>query len=240
MIQAVLFDLDNTLLTNPLEQSLPAYFAALSARLAPLVPPDRLVPELMRCTRLMLENTDPTRTLKEVFWAALLPALEVPEAELLPLVEAFYAEDYGKLSRYAEPRPAAPRAVRAAFRAGGDVVIATNPLFPASAIRQRLAWAGVPADEYPYALVTSYEVMHAGKPRPEYYREIVTHLKRRPEECLMVGDDLERDMVARSFGLRTYWITDGLVGPAPDAPADAWGTLADFADWAEADGLERL
>lgn len=240
MIRAVLFDLDNTLITNPTETFVPAYLWALGTHLASLVPPEQLVPELLRCVRVMLENTDPTRTLKEVFWAELLPALNVSEAELMPLVERFYVEVYGRLRVHTQPRPDAPRAVQAAFRAGCDVVIATNPLYPATAIRQRLAWAGVPAEEYPYALVTSYEVMHAGKPHPAYFREIVARLGRRAEECLMVGDDLTQDMVARSVGLRTYWITDGVAEIPAQVEADAWGTLAEFADWVEAGGLKQL
>jgi FMN phosphatase YigB (HAD superfamily) len=240
MIRAVLFDLDNTLITNPSDEFVPAYLRALGAHLAALVPPERLVSELLRCVRLMLENTDPTRTLKEVFWAELLPALDVPEADLFPLVENFYAEVYGRLRDYTAPRPDAPRAVRAAFRAGCDVVIATNPLYPATAILHRLAWAGIPADEYPYALVTSYENMHAGKPRPEYFREVVDRIGRRPAECLMVGDDLAQDMIAQSVGLRTYWITDGVAEVPAHVEADAWGTLAAFADWAERGGLEQL
>lgn len=240
MIRAVLFDLDNTLITNPNDQFVPAYLRALGAHLASLVPPERLLPELLRCVRVMLESTDPNHTLKEVFWAELLPALDVPAAELFPLVESFYAGVYGRLRCYTQPRPDAPRAVRAALRAGCDVVIATNPLYPATAILQRLAWAGVPADEYPYALVTSYEVMHAGKPRPEYFREIADRIGRRPEDCLMVGDDLAQDMIARSVGLRTYWITDGVADIPAGVEADGWGTLAEFADWAEKGGLELL
>jgi FMN phosphatase YigB (HAD superfamily) len=237
MVRAVLFDLDNTLITNPTDAFVPAYLRALGAHLAALVPPERLASGLLGAVRAMLENTDSSRTLKEVFWAELLPALDVPEAKLLPPIEQFYAEVYGGLRRYTAPRPDAPRAVRSAFSAGCDVVIATNPLYPATAILQRLAWAGVPAHEYPYALVTSYEEMHAGKPRHEYFREIAERIRRQPVECLMVGDDLAQDMIAKSVGLRTYWITDGVAEVPTHVEADAWGTLAEFADWAENGGL---
>jgi len=39
--------------------------------------------------------------------------------------------------------PEARSVVQAVFDAGYDVVIATNPLFPDTAIRQRMEWADV-------------------------------------------------------------------------------------------------
>ena len=96
--------------------------------------------------------------------------------------------------------------MRAAFARGLAVIIATNPLFPTTAIEQRLAWAGVPVDEYPYALVTTYENMHAAKPQPAYYREILAAIDCPPDRALMVGDDWKNDIApAAAVGLHTFW-----------------------------------
>jgi hypothetical protein len=56
----------------------------------------------------------------------------------------FYLNDYNTLSQYTMRMAEARPAVAAAFERGRDVVIATNPLFPAIAIRQRLAWGAWP------------------------------------------------------------------------------------------------
>ena len=57
-------------------------------------------------------------------------------------IDAFYAEDYPGLRSLTRPRPAAVETVRAAFERGCRVAIATNPLFPRTAIEQRLATLG--------------------------------------------------------------------------------------------------
>lgn len=67
MIQAVLFDLDDTLLSNDMDRFLPAYLQSLSRELADVIPPERLAPELMRGTQAMLANRDPEKTLQQAF-----------------------------------------------------------------------------------------------------------------------------------------------------------------------------
>jgi FMN phosphatase YigB (HAD superfamily) len=49
--------------------------------------------------------------------------------------------------------------------------------------------------------------MHATKARPAYYHEILSILDREPQECLMVGDDWQRDMVpAARAGIPVYYV----------------------------------
>lgn len=122
-----------------------------------------------------------------------------------------------------ETRPVTRPLIEHCFAQGWQVIIATNPLFPRSAIEQRLAWAGVPVSEYPYALVTSYENMHSTKPHPAYYHEILQRVGARAEKTLMVGDDWDNDIVpAGAIGLQTYWISGN------NHPTTPSGTLDEF------------
>jgi HAD superfamily hydrolase (TIGR01549 family) len=208
MIKAILFDLDDTLLVNSMEAFVPAYFQALARYMAHLVAPERLITELLRATRVMEAKDGNGPTNEEAFDAVFYPALGYEKAALQPIFEKFYAEEFPKLQAMTRPVPEARPLVEWAFAHGLQVVIATNPFFPRTAIEQRLAWAGVPVSEFDYMLVTSYEIMHATKSSPAYYREIVERLGRRPHECLMVGDDWKLDMLpAASAGLLIYWIT---------------------------------
>jgi FMN phosphatase YigB (HAD superfamily) len=127
-----------------------------------------------------------------------------------------------------------------------QVAIATNPMFPRTAVEQRLDWADVPVTEFDYALVTSYEIMHATKANPAYYHEIIERLARQPRECLMVGDDWERDMLpAASIGIPIYWLTrpDDTLLPIPPFEQRkggvliGQGTLGSLRDWVSAGGL---
>ncbi|TFG36918.1 MAG: hypothetical protein E4H44_06110, partial [Candidatus Aminicenantes bacterium] len=56
-------------------------------------------------------------------------------------------------------------------------------------------------------LVTAYENCRATKSQEAYYRDIVASLGRRPEECLMVGDNWDWDIAcAARAGIRGFWI----------------------------------
>jgi FMN phosphatase YigB (HAD superfamily) len=246
MIKAIFFDLDDTLLANSMEAFVPAYFQALTRHMAHLVPPERLIAELLRATRAMEANDGSGPTNEEAFDAVFYPALGYEKATLQPIFEKFYAEEFPKLHTMTRPIPEARPMVEWAFAHDLQVAIATNPMFPRTAVEQRLAWAGVPASEFDYALVTSYEIMHATKANPAYYREIVERLGRQPRECLMVGDDWERDMLpAASIGIPIYWLTrpDDTLLPIPPFEQRkggvliGQGTLGSLLDWANAGGL---
>jgi len=236
MLKAILFDLDNTLLGNSMEAFTPAYFQALTRHVAHMIPPDRLIPELLRATQAMEANDGHGPTNEETFAAVFYPALGYEPDELKPLFEQFYAQEFPKLRPLTRMLPEARLLVEWVLERGLQVAIATNPLFPRTAIEQRLEWAGVPVGARwprPYALVTSYEIMHATKANPAYYHEILAHLGRQPGECLMVGDDWERDIApAASVGIPVYWIAaPGKVPPADDVALVGQGMLGDLWDW---------
>jgi len=235
MISALLFDLDDTLLGSSMDEFLPPYFQLVMRRVAHLVPPERFVRQLMRSTQVMMANEDPAITNAQAFAADFFPAIGIPEEQLMPLFEAFYREDFGALRRYTRPIPEARGAVQAAFDAGFAVVIATQPVFPLTAIQQRLEWAGIA--DFPYALVTSYENMHACKPNPRYFLEACERIGRAPGECLMVGDSLDQDIEpARRAGLKTFWVTEK---PEPSTQCDWCGSLADLQRLIESGALLR-
>ncbi len=237
-LEAVLFDLDNTLLGNSMETFVPAYFRALTDYVSHLVPLEQLREGLAQATAAMNANSSYELTNEDLFAQVFYPALECERATLEPVLERFYAEEFPRLESLTRRRPSARRLVEWAFRRGFQVVIATNPFFPRIAVEERLAWADVPVSTFDYDLVTTYETMHATKAQPAYYREIVERLSRAPDECLMVGDSWEFDILpAAAVGIDTYWITDTgeLSTDGGEAPtligrgtlADLWARVAD-------------
>ena len=218
MLKAILLDLDGTLLGNSMELFVPAYLEALGGFLSGHVPPRRLVNELLNATRVMAANDGTGPTNEELFASAFYPAVGRERARLEPVIRRFYAEEFPKLRPLTRPVPEAPRLVEWAFGRGLQVAIATNPLFPRTAIEQRLEWAGVGVQRFSYALVTTYEAMHACKPHPAYYREIFRLLGREPQECLMAGDDWGADIrPATGLGCPAWWVANPAAQP-PAAP----------------------
>jgi len=228
LIRAILFDLDDTLLQSDMNVFMPHYLQALTARLAHLIPPSQFSAQLMRSTRLMMANTDPTSTNQQVFDADFYPKIGHSREEMMPILEEFYTHDFALLRELTQTKPKARAVVQAAFAHGYDVAIATQPVFPLTAVRQRLEWAGVA--DFPYRLVTSYENMHACKPQLAFFREILVVLGRSPSECLLAGDNPYDDIApAAQLGLHTFWVTDAAPDPADPTVLARWrGSLGDL------------
>ncbi len=223
-IKAVLFDLDGTLLENDMTLFLPQYFRLLAARMAHLLPPGEFVGHLVQASQAMIEN-DGRATNEEVFAAAFYPLVGYPQQEMEPIFLDFYTNDFPALRQYTGRKPEARQVVQRALELGCDVVIATNPLFPAMAIQQRLEWAGVA--DLPYRLVTTYENSRAAKPNLLYFEQILEAIDQPAEASLVVGDE-DMDMVAAHLGCPTFLVSGPRTELEPTTPKPTYrGTLAE-------------
>jgi FMN phosphatase YigB (HAD superfamily) len=235
----LLLDLDDTLLVNDINTFLPVYLQRLSGQLADLAEPQHLIASLLAATQHMVQNTRPDCTLKEVFDAAFYPALNLEAAPLQPRIAQFYAEVFPSLRELTRPNPGAVTLVETALGRGWQVAVTTNPLFPRTAILQRLAWAGLPLERYPFALVTSYEDFHFAKPDPAFYAEVLGRLGWPEGPIVIVGDSLENDIqAAAALGVRAFWLpTPSADLTESDAPQ---GRLDDVLPWIDAQDPETL
>ncbi len=231
MIKALLFDLDDTLLGNDMGTFIPAYLQRVVEHF-PEVEAPYLLAELRRGTQAMLANTDPTRSLREVFETNFNVALN---GEVWQRFENFYGSDFAQLRALTAPRPIAREVLTWAFAAGYRVVVATNALFPLTAIRERLRWAGLA--DLPIEFLTHIENSHFAKPNPEYFAEILARLGVRSREALMIGNDWNDDILpAAALGLATWWIAPaGSALPSNAARPVGVGDLNDFWNWAQAE-----
>lgn len=236
----LLFDLDDTLLDNPMDIFLPGYLQALSARMAAHADPQQLVRTLLAATNEMIERARPDRRLVENFDAAFYPPLNLKRADVQPSIDAFYAQDFPALRRNVQKRPEAVRVVEDALQRGYRVGIATNPLFPLTAIVQRLEWAGLPVEQYPFALVPSYESFHFAKPNPAYFAEFLGRLGWPQEPVVMIGNDVSLDIAAaRQLGLPVYWVNGTEQWPGPDE-SPPHGGLEGLLPWLESQDADAL
>lgn len=238
----LLLDLDDTLLTNDIRTFLPAYLQALSKELASYAHPDTLVTQLLSATKRMVENKRPDLSLKEVFESSFYPALNLLPEDMREPIDRFYAEVFPSLQTLTSPRPEAVELVKTAIQCGFRIVIATNPLFPRSAIEHRLTWAGLPVNNYQFELVSSYETLHFSKPKPAYFAELLGRLGWPEGPVLMVGDDLQNDISgARRLGLPVFWINQtGAALPDNQEMPTAAGTIGEVIPWLSSAPLESL
>ncbi len=207
MITTILFDLDNTLLGNDMDTFLPPYFALLDRFMQTEFQRGSMLPAILASSQEMARNTAPDLTNREVFWQHFARENNMDSQELEEKLNRFYLKEFKELQKVTKPLPAAAELVRTAFARGLQVIIATNPMFPRIAVEERLRWAGIPASDFPYLLITTYENMHAVKPHTAYYREILNVANCHPEHALMVGDNWVNDIEpAAAIGIFTYWV----------------------------------
>ncbi len=226
-ITTILFDLDGTLLPMETEVFIKAYFGGLAKKVAPLgYAPDRLFDTIWRGTAAMVKN-DGSVTNEQVFWRVFTESFGEQSLADMAAFDEFYAADFPKLGGSCGFDPAAAEVVRDLKRRGFRVVLATNPVFPRAATESRIRWAGLEPSEFDY--ITTYENSGTCKPNPAYYREIMQKLGLDPAECVMVGNDVEEDMVASTLGMGVFLLTNCLISRnATDISALPHGGFAEL------------
>ena len=227
--EAILFDLDGTLLPMDNDEFTKGYLGMLSAGVAHLgYTPDTLLPAMWKGVAAMVKN-DGKRLNSEVFWEVFATLLGKECYEHIPVFDNFYKTDFAKAVKFSQPTSLAPRAVELARAHADKVVLATNPFFPLVAVKARLGWTGVRAEDFD--LITHYDNSKFCKPNPAYYGEICEGLGLDPKNCLMIGNNADEDIrAAQALGMSTFLVTDCLIcdGEEPDTPK---GSLADLIEF---------
>ena len=212
MISTVLFDLDGTLLPMDQDVFVKDYFGRIAAKVAPAgYAPNELIDTIWRGTAAMVKN-DGGKTNEEAFWDY---AVSVYGDKILRdkyLFDEFYEMEFDKIKAVCGYDPAAAEIVHSLKQRGFRVALATNPIFPAKATQWRMQWAGLRPEDF--ALYTTYENSSHSKPNPDYYRDVLARLNAKPEECLMVGNDVGEDMIAGKLGMQVFLLTDCMINKA--------------------------
>lgn len=219
MLKAVLFDLDGTLLPMDQDAFVSGYFKYLCKKMAPYgYEPQTLVKAIWGGTEAMVRNDGSCRN-EEAFWRFFLNIYGEGGRAHEPLFEEFYAVEFQQARSLCGFDPRAAETVRLVKALGLRAVLATNPLFPAVATESRIRWAGLEPEDF--ELYTTYENSCTCKPNPDYYREVLARQGLRAEDCLMVGNDVGEDMVARTLGMRVFLLTNCLINKS-GADLDQW------------------
>lgn len=225
--EAILFDLDGTLLPMDFDEFTRGYFSRLATTVAPLgYEKASLIGSMWQGVAAMTKNEGP-RTNFEVFWEVFASLEGEQVYEHIPLFDRFYENEFHEVKALTQPTKRAKEAVCAARQHAKRVVLATNPIFPAVAVRSRLAWAGLSASDFD--LVTHYENCKSSKPNPNYYTDIAEALGVDPARCLMVGNNADEDArPAMAAGMSAFLLTDCLMSKSellPDCPRGSWEEL---------------
>lgn len=231
----VLVDLDDTLLGTNENSFIPAYFKAISETVWPK-DPTMFGDRIFKATYdgMFIKDT-PAGTLEESFDAVFYPSIGVQKSEIIDTITLFYENEFANLKSITETKPEARALIESAFSNSHKVVIATSPFFPRIATLQRLEWAGLPVDKYPFSLVSTYEDFHFVKPNPAYYAEVLAQLGWPEIPAVMIGNDMEQDIQpAELLGIPTFLVeTTGNRSLKDHNPLSGRGSLTEAISWLE-------
>ena len=202
MIKAVLFDLDGTLLPMDQRAFTDLYMNSLAAKMATLgCDPKDFLCAMGKGIAAMIGN-DGTVTNQERFWQAFCEELGEEARAYESVIDGYYAGDFLKIRFVCGYTPEAKKTVDRIHSLGLDTVLATNAVFPPIGAETRLRWSGLEPKDFRY--ITTYDNSHYCKPNPAYFQEIADKLGLLPQECLMVGNDVEDDMTAEQTGMKVF------------------------------------
>lgn len=224
MIQAVLFDLDETLLDLDLDAYIRSY-AAQRLNLLSFIgrtSPIRIAVPYWRATVSMLGRREDALTNAAFFARRFeeLSGIPVDDPDIADCLdwydrEVFNPAAFTSPTIGARPRHGALACLEACRASGVKVALATNPSFPSTCTFERMRWAGI--DGFPFDHVSTMENSTRAKPWAPYYRGVCDALGVDPAACLMVGNDPRNDFARDGLPLRTCY-----VGRAPVPAAAVW------------------
>ncbi|MBO5525569.1 MAG: HAD family hydrolase [Clostridia bacterium] len=225
--QAILFDLDGTLVPMDAETFTKGYFEGLVKKLAKHgLSADEIIRYVWAGTKAMVMN-DGTKTNEDAFWNEFYRLSGKSKEEINADCLDFYAREFDDAKRYTLKNELAKDAVALAREKAEYVILATNPLFPMVGQRTRMSWVGL--TEADFDLVTAYETQRYCKPNPAYYVAICEKTGLDPKACLMIGNDENEDMyAAASVGMDTYLVTDCVIKSEKHPYEGKRGTFSDL------------
>lgn len=227
-IHTIFFDLDATLVPYVQAELTEAYFGDLHTFAAAQFDSqaDRFDEAAMQGFRAMKQNDGSMSNIqrfRQVFYQV-WPDCPV---DVEAFYEAFYNGPFEAVRRVVRPRGKEKALLRGLREKGYRLVCATNPVFPLSANRRRMSWAGIEPADFDY--VTNYDNCRYCKPTPGYFQDAAAAVGAAPELCLMVGNDTTDDLGAIDAGLQVILITDYL-HVRGDRPTEQAGAM-DFASF---------
>ncbi len=230
MIKTILFDLDGTLLPMNQETFVKAYLDGLAQKLAPLgYDKDLFIKGMWAGVAAMVKN-DGSCVNQKRFWDTFCSILGEHVRNDESVFEDFYKNEFQQVKSVCGFNPKAGEVIQKLKEQGFRLILATNPLFPSIATESRIQWAGLSPNDF--SLYTTYENSSYCKPNPKYYEEILKRSNCNPKECLMVGNDVNEDMIAKDLGINVFLLTDCLINTdnknISDFPQGSFDELLNF------------
>ena len=208
-LKAVLFDLDGTLLPMDQDVFVKTYFGYIAKDLAQYgYQPNQLIDAIWQGTIEMIKNKG-EKSNEAVFWDKFAQIFGEEAKKDEPKFAKFYVEHFDKVKQSCGFNEKSKIVIDQLKQRGLRLALATNPIFPSIATEKRIAWAGLKEEDF--ELFTTYENCRYSKPNLKYYQDVLDKMGISAQDCLMVGNDVDDDMVAQKLGMKVFLVVDCLI-----------------------------
>lgn len=209
MIKAILFDLDGTLLPMNQELFVKEYLISLTTYMSNYgYDSNSLLKHIIIATDLMISNSGNT-TNQDVFNRYFESVYGEKVKKDVEIFNEYHTNQFNSLKSVCGYNKEAKNIINFCKEKGLKLVLATNPVYPFVATKNRLSWTDIDLNDFD--LITSYENSYHCKPNTEYYKDILIQLNLKPNECLMIGNDVNEDMIALDLGIECFLLTNCLI-----------------------------
>lgn len=231
MLNTILFDLDGTLLSIDTDRFIVDYFSKVSSYLSKYFTESEVTNLFWGGTKSVIKSDDGTTTNQQVFFDYFFEHTDIDPELILPYLDAFYDHVFPSLKPTTLNNDNMLKAIDILKEKGYNLVIATNPIFPAKAIMERIHWADL--DPKTFSHITTFETSHYAKPNPHYFEEILKDINKTADEVLMVGNHYLEDMIAHTLDIETFLVNEHAMGEKDEALISHEGSSKDFLDFVQ-------
>lgn len=210
-IKAILFDLDGTLLPMDQDKFIENYFKDLAEYMCKdgAYEPSQYTKAVWQGVKAMLLNNNEMSNEERYFWELGNIFGEESAKKAYPVYREFYATKYLEGKAFCSYTPRSKELIGYLKERNIRIALATNPVFPDIATNARMSWVDLKPEDF--EIVTTCDNVGYSKPNPKYYLDIASKMGIDPCECLVVGNDVEDDMVAMDVGMDVFLLTDCLL-----------------------------
>lgn len=231
MIDTILFDLDGTLLPLDMQKFIEIYFHEMGHMFKDMIDSKLLAKYVWKATEEMVRNIE-YKTNEEVFMNKFSELVGGDIGKYTERFDNFYDTLFHKTREAVQSQTLVSESIAILKEKNYKLVVATNPLFPRKAIHHRIKWAGLDLGDFEY--ITSYEDNHYCKPQLHFYKEVLDIIGKKPEQCLMVGNDVQEDLVALNIGMETFLIKNYMINRTQETINSTYeGSYDDFYNFAK-------
>jgi HAD superfamily hydrolase (TIGR01549 family) len=202
-----LIDLDGTLINLDWRKNMSQYYRKIKRILPDMGANISYFYSIRWAAKKMMGDNSGDMLNIEKYFMYLSRISRVPDKKNREIYSKFYDESFSVFQGDIAAVEGAHELIRTCKEAGMKIVLATNPVFPLQAVKERLSWGKF--DPGDFELITHIQNFSHCKPNAEYFLEILKRIGGSLGDAFMVGDDYHYDIrPCQKIGIKTWWYLD--------------------------------